>query len=63
MTDKQEPGATDIAKNFDATKEKLLEEQRQEAFSVFVDSLMNRYQKAGAVIYSHKKAEVPLGGS
>jgi peptidyl-prolyl cis-trans isomerase D len=63
LTDKQEPSAADIAKNFDATKEKLLDEQRQEAFSVFVDSLMNRYQKAGAVVYSHKKTEAPLSGS
>jgi peptidyl-prolyl cis-trans isomerase D len=61
LTDKQEPSAQDIAANFDATKEKLLGQKRQEAFSVFVDSLMNRYEKAGAVIYSKKKSDVPLG--
>ena len=61
LTDKQVPSTDDIAKNFDATREKLLDQQRQEAFSVFVDSMMNRYEKAGAVIYSHKKADSPLG--
>ena len=61
LTDKQEPSATDIAQNFDATKQKLLNQQRQEAFSIFVDSLMNRYEKAGAIIYSKKPAPSPLG--
>jgi peptidyl-prolyl cis-trans isomerase D len=63
LTDKQEPSADDIAKNFDATKEKLLDQQRQEAFTVFVDSIVNRYEKAGAIVYSNnnKKTEVPLG--
>jgi peptidyl-prolyl cis-trans isomerase D len=62
LTDKQEPSADDIAKNFDATKEKLLDQKRQEAFSVFVDGLMNRYEKSGAIIYSRKQqSEIPLG--
>jgi len=61
LTDKQEPTAEDIAKNFDASREKLLDQQRQEAFSVFVDSIMDRYEKAGAITYSHKKPDTPLG--
>ena len=61
LTDKQEPTADDMAKNFDATKEKLLDQQRQESFSVFVDSLMNRYQSAGAISYSKKAAPLPTG--
>jgi peptidyl-prolyl cis-trans isomerase D len=61
LTDKQQPSTGDIAKNFDATKEKLLDQQRQEAFSVFVDALMTRYQKAGAITYSNKKTDTPLG--
>jgi len=61
LTDKQEPSATDIAQHFDETKQALLNQQRQEAFSVFVDSLMNRYEKAGAIIYSKKPAQSPLG--
>jgi peptidyl-prolyl cis-trans isomerase D len=61
LTDKQQPTAADTAQHFDATKQTLLNQQRQEAFSVFVDSLMNRYEKAGAVIYSKKPAQLPLG--
>jgi peptidyl-prolyl cis-trans isomerase D len=61
LTDKQEPSADEIAKNFDATKEKLLDQQRQEAFSVFVDSMMNRYEKSGAIVYSNKKPDTPFG--
>jgi peptidyl-prolyl cis-trans isomerase D len=61
LSDKQEPSADEIAKNFDATKEKLLDQQRQEAFSVFVDSMMNRYEKSGAIVYSNKKPDTPFG--
>jgi peptidyl-prolyl cis-trans isomerase D len=61
LTDKQEPNAADIAAHLDATKQTLLNQQRQEAFSVFVDSLMNRYEKAGAIIYSKKPSQLPLG--
>jgi len=61
LTDKQEPSAEDIAKNFDTTREKLLQTKREEAFQVFVGSLMERYEKAGAIIYSKKQAESPLG--
>jgi peptidyl-prolyl cis-trans isomerase D len=61
LTDKEEPTAADIAQHLDATKQTLLNQQRQEAFSVFVDSLMNRYEKAGAIIYSKKPTELPLG--
>jgi peptidyl-prolyl cis-trans isomerase D len=61
LTDKQEPTADEIAKNFDATKEKLLNEKRQEAFSVFVGALMDRYEKAGAITYSKKQTDLPLG--
>jgi peptidyl-prolyl cis-trans isomerase D len=61
LTDKQEPTADEIAKNFDATKETLLNAKRQEAFSVFLGSLMDRYEKAGAIVYSKKQADLPLG--
>ena len=61
VLEKQEPSADDIAKNFDATKSKLLDQQRQEAFSVFVGSLMDRYEKAGAIVYSKKQSDLPLG--
>jgi len=61
LTDKQEPTADEIAKNFAATKEKLLDQKRQEAFSVFLGSLMDRYTKAGAIAYAKKQSSLPLG--
>jgi peptidyl-prolyl cis-trans isomerase D len=61
VVDKQEPSADDIAKNFAATKAKLLDQQRQEAFQVFAGALMDRYEKAGAIIYSKKQTGLPLG--
>ncbi len=60
LTDKQEPTADHIAKNFAATKDKLLDQKRQEAFSVFIGSLMDRYEKAGSIAYT-KKPTSPLG--
>jgi peptidyl-prolyl cis-trans isomerase D len=56
LTDKVEPTPADVAANFGATREKLLDQKRQEAFSVFVGSLMDRYTKAGAIVYSKKQA-------
>jgi peptidyl-prolyl cis-trans isomerase D len=55
VIDKQEPTPEDIAKNLPTMREKLLEQQRQEAFGLFAGSLMQRYQQNGAIIYSRKQ--------
>ncbi len=55
VVDKQEPTADDLAKNLPVVREKLLEQQRQEAFGLFAASLLQRYQQTGAVVYSHKQ--------
>lgn len=60
LTDKQEPTADDIAKAFAATKSKLLDAKRQEAFSVFIGTLMDRYTKANAITYTKKQTPLPL---
>ena len=61
VVDKQEPSADDIAKNFQVSKDKLLNAQRQEVFSVFAGTLMQRYEKAGAIVYSAKQPASPFG--
>jgi peptidyl-prolyl cis-trans isomerase D len=61
LTDKQSPSADDIAKNFAATKDKLLDQKRQEAFSVFIGDLMDKYTKANAIVYAKKQSTLPLG--
>jgi peptidyl-prolyl cis-trans isomerase D len=56
VTDKQEPTADDITKNFAATREKLLNDQREEIFRVYIGELTQRYEKGGAVRFSKKQA-------
>jgi len=55
VVDKQEPTPEELAKNLPLTREKLLDQQRQEAFGLFAASLMQRYQQNGAIVYSHKQ--------
>jgi peptidyl-prolyl cis-trans isomerase D len=57
VIDKQEPTADDIAKNFAATREKLLNDQHEEIFRVYIGELTQKYEKSGAVRYSKKQPE------
>jgi peptidyl-prolyl cis-trans isomerase D len=59
LDDKQEPTPEEIAKNFDATKESLLNQRREQMFEVFVTSLTERYQKAGGILMN-KRAQSGL---
>jgi peptidyl-prolyl cis-trans isomerase D len=61
VVEKQEPTAEEIAKNFDATREGLLNQQREEIFRVYIGDLTQKYEKGGAVRYSKKQPEP--GGS
>jgi peptidyl-prolyl cis-trans isomerase D len=65
VTDKQEPTAEDIAKNFGQTREQLLNEQREEIFRVYVGTVTKKYEDAGAVRYSKKQSTpaLPVGGN
>jgi len=60
VTDKQEPSADDMAKNFDATREQLLNTQRDEIFRVFLGTLSQKYQNGGGIKMS-KQAATPGG--
>jgi peptidyl-prolyl cis-trans isomerase D len=60
VTDKQEPSPEETAKNFDATREQLLNEQREQIFSVFLGTLAQKYEQGGGVRYT-KKAAAPGG--
>ncbi|HXC94388.1 MAG TPA: peptidyl-prolyl cis-trans isomerase [Edaphobacter sp.] len=61
VVDKQEPTAEEITKNFDATREGLLSQQREEIFRVYLGELTQKYEKGGAVRYS--KAQPAPGAS
>ena len=64
VTDKQEPNADEIAKNFNETRNKMLNEKRQEVFNVYLGTLAQKYQKAGAIRIKAQPAQpggLPLG--
>ncbi len=61
LLDLQQPTADEIAKNLAETRDKLLDQQRAETFNVFAGTLMERYQNAGAILYSRKPTGLPLG--
>lgn len=46
ITDKQTPSDAEIAKNFDQTRDQILDQRREEVFGVFVSSADDRYKKA-----------------
>jgi len=60
VLDKQEPTSEDIAKNFDQTREQLLNDQREEIFRVYVGNVTKKYEDGGAVRYSKKQAQPGL---
>jgi peptidyl-prolyl cis-trans isomerase D len=59
IVDKQEPSADEIQKNFDETKDELLDQRRTEAFDVFMSGVMDDYKKHNRIRTS-AKAKSPL---
>jgi peptidyl-prolyl cis-trans isomerase D len=59
ILDKQEPNAGDTAKNFDQTRDQMLEQRRSEAFQVFLGSLSNDYKKNKRIYMNPKNAKGP----
>jgi len=63
VEDKEQPSPEDLAKDFPAAKDKLLQSKREEVFQVFATTLMDRYEKANAISYSKQpQAPSPFGG-
>jgi peptidyl-prolyl cis-trans isomerase D len=63
VTDKQEPTAADMAKNFDQTREELLNNQREEIFRVFLGTLSKKYQDGGGIRLTKQAATPGLPGA
>jgi peptidyl-prolyl cis-trans isomerase D len=57
LLDKQEPSADDLAKNFDQTRDALLEQRQNEAFSLFLNTLMDDYKKQKRIWIPKAKSE------
>jgi peptidyl-prolyl cis-trans isomerase D len=63
LVDKQEPTGDEIAKNFDQTRESLLDQRREEAFAVFITTLQEKYEKEGRIRLNRKaQSSSPFGG-
>jgi peptidyl-prolyl cis-trans isomerase D len=60
VTDKQQPTSDDITKNFDQTREQLLNGQREELFRVYVGTVTKKYEDAGAIRYAKKQTAPAL---
>lgn len=54
IDEKQQPDAAEIAKNFDATREQLLQERRDDMFNVFAANLLASYEKRGLIRMSKR---------
>lgn len=63
IVDKQLPTSQEIAKNFDATRDAMLEQRRDEMFAVFVSNLQNVFEKDGRIRINRKTPQPPpMGG-
>jgi len=59
IVDKQEPTAADIAKNFDQTRDQMLEQRRSEAFNVFLGNITADYKKNKRIAMNPKAQQGP----
>jgi peptidyl-prolyl cis-trans isomerase D len=59
ILDKQEPTAEDITKNFDQTRDQMLDQRRSEAFNIFVTSITADYKKAKRIRMNAKAQQGP----
>jgi peptidyl-prolyl cis-trans isomerase D len=59
ILDKQEPTADEIAKNFDQTRDEMLQQKRNEAFSVFMSGVWNDYKKHNLIRFNAKPQQTP----
>lgn len=62
LTEKQEPTPDEIAKNFDRTRDQLLEERRGEAFNVFMNGVLDDYKKHNRIKLNAKQKTPSLPG-
>jgi peptidyl-prolyl cis-trans isomerase D len=64
IDEKQQPSADDLAKNFDSTRDGLLNQRREQMYGVFVNNLVSSYEKASRILLNRKMQQPgPLSGS
>jgi peptidyl-prolyl cis-trans isomerase D len=57
LVDKQAPSEDETAKNFDHTRDGLLEERQNQAFTLFLSTLMDDYKKHKRILIPKAKTE------
>jgi peptidyl-prolyl cis-trans isomerase D len=62
ILDKQEPNAAEIAKNFDQTREQILDQRQGEAFQVFASNLFDEYRKNKRIAFNRTARNQELPG-
>ncbi len=61
LLQKQEPSADEIQKNFDQTRDQMLEQRRGEAFELFASNIANNYKKHNQIRFNPKAASAETG--
>jgi len=59
VTDKQEPTADELAKNFDTTREQLLSKKREDVFDLFLGTMAQQYQQGGGIRMTKQASTTP----
>ena len=59
LLEKHQPTPDEIQKNFEATRDALLNQKREDMFAVFVTSLVDRYQKDGRIRINKRAQQQP----
>ena len=59
VDDRQEPSTHDVAQHLPQAKETLLDQNREEAFAVFVSNLTQQYEKEGRIAVSKQAQAMP----
>lgn len=62
LTDKQQPSNDEVTKNFEATRDALLDQRREEMFSVFASNLQQQYTKDKRIRMNKKAQQQNLPG-
>jgi peptidyl-prolyl cis-trans isomerase D len=62
IVDKQEPTPDEIAKNFDMTRDQMLEQRRSEAFNVFLSNIMADYKNHNRIRMNAKATTPEIPG-
>jgi peptidyl-prolyl cis-trans isomerase D len=59
LTEKQQPTPDEIQKNFEQTRDALLNQKREDMFAVFVTNLVDQYQKQGRIRINKRMQQQP----